>query len=212
MRNYSLFDHVLFGIDAILKDATGFVTKNTRLNPAAQMIENDLTELEKNHVAGLMRVNHVGEVCAQALYQGQSLTAQDKKIQQKMEQAAEEEKDHLAWCKERILELNSHTSYLNPFWYTSSLLIGLFAGLAGDKINLGFLAETERQVEQHLTRHLEKLPTKDLKSRAIVEQMRADEIQHAITAEESGATKLPLPIKFAMRCLSKVMTTTAYWI
>ena len=212
MRNYTLFDQVLFGIDAILKDATGLVTQNTRLNPAVDITENDLTDSEKRHAAGLMRVNHVGEVCAQALYQGQSLTAQDRIIQQKLEQAAEEEKDHLAWCKERITELNSHTSYLNPFWYTSSLLIGIIAGLAGDKINLGFLAETERQVEQHLTNHLEKLPKKDLKSRAIVEQMRIDEIQHAMTAEEFGASKLPTPVKFAMRCLSKVMTTTAYWI
>lgn len=212
MRNYTLFDQVLSGIDAVLKDATGFVAQNTRLNPAAEITETNLTESEKRHAAGLMRVNHVGEVCAQALYQGQSLTAQDKTVQQKLEQAAEEEKDHLAWCKERINELNSHTSYLNPFWYASSLIMGVIAGLAGDKINLGFLAETERQVEQHLTEHLKKLPEKDLKSRAIVEQMRTDEIHHAMTAEEFGASKLPTPVTFAMRCLSKIMTTTAYWI
>ena len=212
MRHYTFLDQVLMTVDSVLQTATGQRLSKRRDNPANHLPEPQLTEKEKKHVGGLMRVNHVGEVCAQALYQGQALTAKTKVIQQKLEHAAEEELDHLTWCNERLAELNSHTSYLNPIWYIGSLAIGAMAGLVGDKFNLGFLVETERQVEQHLTNHLAQLPSNDIKSRCILEQMRIDEVKHALTAEQAGAAELPMPVKLAMRCFSKVMTTTAYWI
>lgn len=210
MRNYSLLDQMVMNANKFLQNAFGFVQNNARTNPAVELSEAQMSEQERRHAAGLMRVNHVGEVCAQALYQGQALTTRTTALKKKLEQAANEEKDHLAWCEQRLNELNSRPSYLNPFWYMGSLAIGVMAGLAGDKINLGFLAETERQVEQHLTSHLKKLPQQDHKSRKIVEQMRIDEIQHAQTAEQAGAAQLFPPVKFIMRCMSKVMTTTAY--
>lgn len=210
MRNYSLLDQMVMNANRFLQNAVGFVQNHMRDNPAAELPEPQMSEQERRHAAGLMRVNHVGEVCAQALYQGQALTTRTPELKKKLEHAANEEKDHLAWCEQRLAELNSRPSYLNPFWYIGSLAIGVMAGLAGDKINLGFLAETERQVEQHLTSHLKELPQQDCKSRKIVEQMREDEIQHARTAEQEGAAQLIPLIKFAMRCMSKVMTTTAY--
>lgn len=212
MRHYSFFDNFILQLDAVLQSASGFAKPQNRPNPAANMPEAQLTERERIHAGSLMRINHVGEVCAQALYQGQALTTRAAEIREKLEQAAHEEQDHLAWCQQRLNELNSRPSYLNPLWYMGSLAIGVMAGLAGDKVNLGFLAETERQVEHHLTDHLEKLPKHDFKSRLIVEQMRIDENQHAQTAEQAGALSLSTPVKFAMRCFSKVMTTTAYWI
>jgi len=167
---------------------------------------------EKQHVAGLMRVDHAGEVCAQALYQGQAFTAKLPDIRAKMEEAAEEEMDHLAWCQGRLNELNSHTSYLNPFWYGGSFILGALAGLAGDKWSLGFVAETERQVERHLEDHLGQLPLKDEKSRAILEQMKEDEAQHSTVAMEMGAATLPEPVQWLMGKMSKIMTTLAYRI
>lgn len=212
MRNLSILDQLLIKIDATLKTVAGVATQVTRENPAANIAESRFTEAEKKQVAGLMRINHVGEVCAQALYQGQAFTARSKQIQKKLQQAAQEEIDHLAWCKQRITELNSHTSYLNPAWYLASLTIGMIAGLAGDKINLGFLAETEHQVERHLTDHLQKIPAHDEKSRSILLQMRSDEMNHAHTAEEAGAMELPIVVKSLMRMLSKIMTTVSYHV
>lgn len=183
-----------------------------RPHPDAGLPEATLTDAERRHVAGLMRVNHSGEVCAQALYQGQALTARNPDIAQALTQAADEETEHLAWCERRLNELSSHKSLLNPLWYTGSFALGVLAGALGDRWNLGFLAETERQVEGHLDGHLQRLPAQDAKSRAIVEQMKADEIRHAETAIALGGAELPLPVKLAMKLTSKVMTQTAYWV
>ena len=162
------------------------------------------------HVAALMRVNHVGEVCAQALYQGQALTARDDAARDALARAAREEEDHLAWSAERIRELGGRPSLLNPFWYAGAFAIGAAAGALGDRWNLAFLAETERQVEEHLAGHLERLPEGDGRTRAVVEAMRADEARHRETALGFGAAELPGPVKHAMRLASKVMTTVAY--
>ncbi|QWD90926.1 2-polyprenyl-3-methyl-6-methoxy-1,4-benzoquinone monooxygenase [Polynucleobacter sp. MWH-Braz-FAM2G] len=171
-----------------------------------------LDAAERKHAAGLMRVNHVGEVCAQALYQSQKLVARNPQIQEMLDHSGQEEMDHLAWCETRLQELGSHTSYLNPIWYAGSFAIGLAAGLAGDKWSLGFVAETEKQVENHLESHLEKLPKEDQRSRAIVDQMRIDEIAHGQAAKNAGGVNLPDPIQKIMQAMSKVMTTTAYKI
>ena len=162
--------------------------------------------------AGLMRVNHCGEVCAQALYQGQALTARDPATREALRQAAQEEVEHLAWTERRLHELGSHKSLFNPLWYAGSLAIGVTAGVIGDKWNLGFLAETERQVEAHLKSHLTRLPEQDLRSREIVEQMKVDEVAHAETALQLGGVELPGPVKAAMKASSKVMTGVAYWV
>lgn len=185
---------------------------SVRTHPDAGMAEVELSESEKNKAAALMRVNHCGEICAQALYQGQALTARDPQVQRKLGEAAQEETEHLAWTARRVHELGGHVSVLNPLWYTSSLAIGAVAGLLGDKWNLGFLAETERQVGAHLQSHLNKLPEKDAKSRAVVQQMYVDETQHAEMAVELGAAELPLPVRLAMQLSGKVMTRTAYWV
>lgn len=183
-----------------------------RPHPDQGVPEADMSEAEKRHAAGLMRVNHSGEVCAQALYQGQALTARNPEAAQALVEASQEETEHLAWCEKRLNELGSHKSFLNPFWYTGSFAIGVLAGALGDRWNLGFLAETERQVEGHLDGHLRKLPEQDTKSRAIVEQMKADEIKHAETAIAHGGAELPLPVKLAMGLTSKLMTRAAYWV
>jgi ubiquinone biosynthesis monooxygenase Coq7 len=211
MRQYSLWDQIILDLDRTLQ-SINIAPLATRSNPAANLPEDALSASERRHSAGLMRINHVGEVCAQALYQGQALTARSSSIQQKLRQAAQEEADHLQWCEQRLEELNAHPSYLNPFWYGGALLIGLIAGLLGDKISLGFLAETEYQVEKHLNKHLQHLPSNDKKSRAIVEQMRLEEIEHATTAEQSGAVPLPLLIQLSMQGLAKFMTRVAYKI
>jgi len=161
----------------------------------------------KNTAAALMRVNHVGEVCAQALYQGQALTSRSAEVREKMQHAANEEIDHLNWCYQRLEELDSHTSYLNPFWYFGSFALGLGAGVAGDKWSLGFLAETERQVVEHLESHLERLPEEDTVSRAVVKQMALDEAEHAEMAVENGAAELPQPVKDLMRLTARFMTS-----
>ncbi|MCE0722102.1 MULTISPECIES: 2-polyprenyl-3-methyl-6-methoxy-1,4-benzoquinone monooxygenase [Legionella] len=185
---------------------------STRSSPAESFAETDLSTQEKKHVAGLMRVNHAGEVCAQALYQGQALTAQLTHIKKQMSDAAAEETDHLAWCEERLAELGSKPSVLNPLWYGGSIILGSLAGLAGDKVSLGFVAETERQVARHLHRHLKKLPTKDKKSHAILMKMKEDEEQHATTALNAGAIELPYIVKQLMRVVSKLMTKSSYYI
>ncbi len=213
MRHYSLWDQVILRFDKRLQTINLIPAAETRRpNPAAQLSEGVLSPSERKHAAGLMRVNHVGEVCAQALYRGQALTARSSLIQVKLQQAAQEEADHLNWCQQRLEELNNRPSYLNPVWYGAAWLLGLSAGLLGDKISLGFLAETEYQVERHLHKHLEQLPIADKKSRAIVEQMRLEEIEHATTAKESGAIPLPILIQWGMQGLAKFMTLIAYRI
>ena len=180
--------------------------------PGEAVAEAALTEPERELAGALMRVNHTGEICAQALYQGQALTARDAGARAALEQAAAEETDHLAWTAQRIDELGGRTSFLNPLWYAGSFALGAAAGLLGDKWNLGFLAETERQVEGHLAGHLERLPEQDAKSRAIVSAIRNDEARHAQTAVDHGAAELPQPVKLAMKFGSRVMTRTTFWI
>ncbi len=183
-----------------------------RPNPAEGMVEPTLNAKEQKQVAGLMRVNHAGEVCAQALYQGQALTAQLTTVRDQMTVAALEEIDHLAWCEERLRELNSVPGLLNPLWYAGSFIIGLFAGWVGDQWSLGFVAETERQVTAHLKNHIARLPAQDGKTRAILLQMQVDETMHAETAQRAGAKDLPGFIKYGMRLVSKLMTKTTYYL
>jgi ubiquinone biosynthesis monooxygenase Coq7 len=185
---------------------------SVRAYPDAIVPEAPLDEAERKKAAALMRVNHSGEICAQALYQGQALTARNPAVQQTLQRAAQEETEHLAWTARRVHELGGHLSLLNPFWYTGSLAIGAVAGLLGDKWNLGFLAETERQVGHHLLSHLDRLPQQDEKSRAIVAQMYTDEAGHADRATSLGGAELPQPVQLAMRLNSKVMTGTSYFI
>lgn len=186
--------------------------RSVRPVPGNALPEAELDAGQKRLVVGLMRVNHCGEICAQALYQGQALTSRDAAIREALRGAAEEETEHLAWTEQRIFELGGRKSLLNPLWYLGSLTLGLAAGALGDKWNLGFLAETERQVEAHLDGHLHALPEEDGRSRAIVDQMRLDEIQHAETAVQHGAAELPVPAKVVMKAMAKVMTGIAYRI
>lgn len=211
-RHFSLIDTFLMHADLARKTLCIQPKDHQRSYPAKNIIENDLSEEKKKHVAGLMRVNHSGEVCAQALYQGQAITARSFSIRKKMQEAADEELDHLAWCNQRLMELGSHASYLNLAWYLGALSLGIVAGLIGDKWNLGFLAETEEQVVQHLESHLGKLPQEDKKSRAIIEQMREDEAKHRDMAFEAGAAHLPAIIKKMMALSSKIMTRTTYYL
>jgi ubiquinone biosynthesis monooxygenase Coq7 len=185
---------------------------SARAVPGEAMNEAEMTAPERDLAAALMRVNHTGEICAQALYQGQALTARNAEARAALEQAAAEETDHLAWTAQRIDELGGRASLLNPLWYAGSFAIGAVAGFLGDKWNLGFLAETERQVEGHLEGHLDRLPPQDEKSRAIVNEMKVDEARHARTAVDHGAAELPEPVKLAMKLGSRIMTRTAYWI
>lgn len=186
--------------------------RSLRAIPGEDLPEAGLTELERTHAAALMRVNHSGEICAQALYQGQALTARNPDARAALERAAREETEHLAWTESRIEELGGRKSLLNPLWYAGSFAIGAAAGLAGDRWSLGFLAETERQVVAHLDRHLVRLPENDRKSRAVLTQMKEDEARHATSAVQHGAEELSAPAKLAMRFSSKAMTETAYWI
>ena len=211
MRQYSFLDELISHVDNGVRTLFG-ENHATRPNPADFLQEGELSESEQQLAGRLMRINHAGEVAAQGLYQGQALTAKLPKVREQMEQAAQEEVDHLAWCKSRAEELGTHTSKLDPLWYTGSVTIGAIAGLAGDKWSLGFVNETEKQVVKHLQGHLEKLPEHDKKSRAILEQMKTDEQHHATTALEAGAAELPTPIKKAMTLVSKVMTKSAFWI
>ncbi|MDP2432325.1 MAG: 2-polyprenyl-3-methyl-6-methoxy-1,4-benzoquinone monooxygenase [Pseudomonadota bacterium] len=178
--------------------------------PDAGLPDVELSEADKHHAAGLMRINHSGEVCAQALYAGQALTARNPEAQRALLEAADEETEHLAWCEKRLDELGSHKSFLNPLWYAGSFSLGALVGALGDKWNLGFLAETERQVEGHLDSHLGSLPERDAKSRAIVEQMKIDEAKHAETAIAHGGAPLPAPVRGAMQATSKILTHIAY--
>lgn len=204
-------DKLIADFDRALRTLFGH-PKSSRPIPGKELLPDPLDEGEKRLAAALMRVNHTGEVCAQALYQGQALTARNPGLQRSLSKAAAEETEHLAWTQHRIAELGGRTSVLNPVFYASSLIVGATAGALGDKWNLGFLAETERQVVRHLENHLRRLPASDRKSRAVLEQMREDEAHHAAEAVLEGGAPLPLPMRFAMTIGSKVMTKTAFWI
>lgn len=209
-RRYSLVDRLIIGLDQGLVSLLQSSAEGSRPSPAAGIDELPLSGEEKRLAQGLMRVNHSGEVSAQALYQGQSLTARDPEIGESMKQSAIEEVDHLVWCEQRIRELDGHTSYLSPVWYLGSLIIGAVAGICGDRWSLGFITETEHQVVRHLEGHLQRLPRHDLKSRAILEQMKLDEAHHATVAVEAGAAELPGLVKRLMQLTSKVMTWSSY--
>ena len=204
-------DQFIIEADKVLR--TLFVSQTSvRPHPDAELPEADLSEVERQHVAGLMRVNHSGEVCAQALYQGQALTSRDPSVREALREAAHEETEHLAWTEQRLRELGSHTSLLNPLWYAGSLTLGVLAGKLGDRWNLGFLAETEKQVTAHLESHLERLPEADEKSAAIIRQMAQDETSHAHTAEALGAAEFPPLIKGLMQQTSRLLTSLSYRI
>jgi 3-demethoxyubiquinol 3-hydroxylase len=211
-RRFSPIDQILISADHALRTLFGRPQTTERPNPAEGIMEADLTEEQRRHVARLMRINHTGEVCAQALYQGQALTAKLPDTRKRMERSAKEENDHLAWCASRLEDLGDRKSLLNPLWYAGSFAMGAAAGLAGDKWSLGFVVETERQVEDHLDEHLEQIPITDEKSRTILEQMKADEVHHAQLAHAAGGAELPAPIRMAMRMTSKVMTRSVYWV
>ena len=211
MRQYTGIDKLINSFDQALRSLVPGATSAQRENPSTET-ETKLAVSEARHVAGLMRVNHSGEVCAQALYHGQALTAKLPHVRQEMQQAAIEEQDHLAWCEDRLKELDSHTSVLNPIWYGLSYGMGAIAGIAGDKYSLGFVAETERQVSQHLQQHLQQLPEHDERSRKILEQMNEDELHHRDTALQAGGVDLPVPVKITMTAISKLMTKTSYYL
>jgi ubiquinone biosynthesis monooxygenase Coq7 len=203
-------DGFIIEFDRALRSIVGATPMRRPVPDSSVMSEVELSAEEKKHAAGLMRVNHVGEVCAQALYQSQKLHAKSDDLKNKLEHAAIEEEDHLAWCERRLEELDSRPSLLNPVWYAGSFVLGSIAGLAGDKISLGFVAETEKQVEHHLDEHLKELPSNDHRSRAIVAQMRADEIAHGQMAIQEGGVELPSAIQAVMKTMAKIMTVTAY--
>ncbi len=211
-RHYGIIDQLIIRFDRHLTRHRTTEKAAGRVSPADSVPDAPLNATERYHVEGLMRVNHAGEVAAQALYQGQALTSCDPVVRQAMRRSADEEIDHLDWCKKRLDELGGHTSYLNPVWYLGSFSIGTLAGLAGDKWSLGFVAETERQVVEHLQGHLRRLPEKDSKSRVILQQMMEDEARHGSVAMTTGGIELPAVVKSGMRLCSKVMTRTAYWI
>jgi len=209
----STTDHILGCLDEALRTLGGGAhARRPRPRPAAGAAAGvpTLTEAERRLSGALMRVNHVGEVCAQALYQAQALTAREPRLREQLQQAAREEQDHLAWTQARLRELGDRPSLLNPLWYAGAFAFGLAAGRLGDAASLGFVVETERQVEQHLATHLDRLPLADLESRAIVEQMKLDESGHAQAAQAAGAATMPAPARWAMRGAAKVMTTTAH--
>jgi ubiquinone biosynthesis monooxygenase Coq7 len=204
-----MLDTWIMGFDRALRTLTGTVTA-TRPSPGAALPEPTLTAEERRRSASLMRVNHTGEVCAQALYSAQAMVSRDPSVRERFAIAAREEEDHLAWTQSRLAELRDRPSLLNPLWYAGSFAIGTVAGLAGDRVNLGFVVETETQVEEHLTGHLDELPPDDAKSRAIVETMREDEARHGMMAEQAGAFPLPAPVRGVMRLAAGVMKAVAY--
>ena len=210
-RAITPLDQLIAGVDRALR-VVGGVATSSRPNPAAHSTDCELNDAERRRSAGLMRVNHVGEVCAQALYDAQARFAQTPEVRQQFHLAAREEEDHLAWTAQRLEELNSHTSVLNPLWFAGAYTMGAVAARLGDARSLGFVVETERQVEAHLASHLERLPVSDLKSRAVVEQMRQDEVAHGAAAQALGAVEVPPVARKAMRAMAKVMTGLAYYI
>ncbi len=211
-RALTALDRLLAGVDNALRTVAAPAGHPARPNPAADLPPAELDARQKSHAAGLMRVNHAGEVAAQALYQGHAAVARDTSIEAQMQQAADEELDHLAWCEQRIHELGERTSLLSPLWYAGAFVIGAASGALGDRWSLGFIAETERQVCDHLDSHLEGLPAEDTRSRAIVATMRDEERQHGEDAVAAGAAELPPPIRKLMQATARVMTRTAYWI
>lgn len=211
-RQISPLDKLLIGANNALRTVAAPAGRSFRANPSERVEDSDLNEKQKAHAASLMRVNHAGEVAAQALYQGHAAVARDKQIEAQMKLAADEEFDHLAWCEQRIGELGHETSRLNPLWYAGAFAIGAASGAIGDKWSLGFIAETERQVCAHLQSHLDRLPESDSKSRAIVRKMRDEEQQHGENAVDAGAAELPRGVALMMKAASKVMTKTAYWV
>ncbi|OAB55322.1 2-octaprenyl-3-methyl-6-methoxy-1,4-benzoquinol hydroxylase [Leptolyngbya valderiana BDU 20041] len=210
MREISWIDEWIGHADQALRVALGPPPGNTQPSPAGDIPDHELEERERVHAAGLMRINHTGEVCAQALYAGQAATARSDHVRKEMAEAAREEEDHLAWCAERLDELHDRPSFLNPLWYAGSFSIGAFAGLMGDRWSLGFVEATERQVEAHLDHHLETLPAPDQRSRAIVEQMKEDEARHADMAVEQGARTLPAPVQGLMGLTAGLMKLIVY--
>ena len=210
-RNFSLADILISNADSMLR--TLFAPPvASRPTPAKHIVDKRLSERDKDESSRLMRVNHTGEVCAQALYQGQALTAREPHLRSTFLEASDEENDHLAWCDERIGELGGRTSLLNPLFYTGSFAMGALAGLIGDRTSAAFLAETEHQVAKHLDRHITRLPVADKKSSAILTQMKEDELKHAKAAEKSSGGGLPDPVRELMKGMSKIMTGTSYWI
>jgi len=209
-RNYSKLDRIIASMDEALRISTGDAPSPKRENPAGDIPPAQLDDADRRHSAGLMRINHTGEICAQALYAGQAATARYDETRAAMQQAADEEIDHLAWCESRLDELDSRPSILNPFWYAGSFAIGAIAGFAGDQWSLGFIKETENQVEAHLEDHLERLPEGDERSQAILDQMKTDEAKHADMAAEAGAHDLPKPIQSAMAVTASIMKSLAY--
>lgn len=211
-RHYSFFDKVCLGFDQAIRALTDNAKTTGAAYPAKHIADQPLDEQQRKQSAALMRINHAGEICAQALYHGQGFVSRSSEVQAKMEHAAIEEGDHLDWCKQRLNELNSHPSYLNPLWYAGSFCIGMIAGMVGDKWSLGFLAETERQVIKHLESHLHLLPANDARSYKILQQMELDEAKHRDDAVALGARELPELMKKGMSLTSKVMVKTAYWV
>ncbi len=211
-RQYSQTDRLLINFDQALRTLFGRPHTTERRNPSAGVEEAELTPTQRQHIARLMRINHTGEVCAQALYHGQSVTARLPEVRRSIDRAAREESDHLHWCAVRLDELGDRKSLLDPLWYAGSFGLGALAGLAGDKWSLGFVVETERQVEAHLDDHLSQIPVTDEKTRRLLEAMKADEMNHAAVAKSAGGASLPGPIKLAMRLTSSLMTRTVYWI
>ncbi|MET0067525.1 MAG: 2-polyprenyl-3-methyl-6-methoxy-1,4-benzoquinone monooxygenase [Candidatus Thiodiazotropha sp.] len=209
-RDYAPSDRFLMGLDTAVRTLFGRPQVTEREDPASAHEEAEMSDEERDLTARLMRINHTGEVCAQALYQGQALTAKLPEIRHRLERAAQEENDHLAWCENRLDELGNRKSLLNPIWYAGSFMLGAAAGLAGDKWSLGFVAETEHQVEAHLDSHLQRIPPQDRKSHAVLEQMKEDEMQHANMALEAGGAPLPTPIRLAMKFTAKLMTKSVY--
>ena len=211
-RQFSGLDWFLINIDTGVRTLFGAPEVTERGDPADSQPEGELSEADRKLAGRLMRINHAGEVSAQGLYQGQALTAELPEVREQMQRAAQEENDHLAWCESRCRELGTHVSWLNPLWYLGSLTIGAIAGKAGDKWSLGFVAETEHQVVRHLDEHLQQLSPEDHKSRAILEQMKVDELHHATIAEGAGSANLPTAVRLAMKLTSKVMTKGAYYL
>ena len=211
-RHLTPVDRLIAGVDGFLKRVATSPMHGTRESPASNVTAGPMSASEESHAAGLMRVNHAGEIAAQGLYQGHAAVARDPVIRGKMEGAADEELDHLAWCEERLKELNSAPSLLSPVWYGGAFVVGAASGILGDRWSLGFIEETERQVVRHLTGHLDRLPAGDTKSRAIVRQMRDEEATHGANAKDAGAVELPTRIRQMMRITAKIMTGTAYWL
>jgi ubiquinone biosynthesis monooxygenase Coq7 len=211
-RRLSMLDRLITEADSLMRTITNRGHSAARPSPSQGHTESDLSEEQRKHVAGLMRVNHTGEVCAQALYQGQALTAKLPTVRGEMQQAAREEIDHLVWCEERLQELDSHTSYLNPAWYGMSFALGAVAGAIGDEVSLGFVAATEERVCNHLKDHLKQLPETDRKSQLILQQMLEDEQRHGDKALDAGGKDFPQPVKDAMSAVAKLMTGSSYRI